>query len=85
MDSDRLFASVLLCWRPTLKVKPFFGSKTSDRPEPFVGQAQRRIVDQCIAEELRRLIVGGHVVIEIVRQVEPAGGHAKLVARRVPS
>ena len=36
MESDRLVASVLLCWKPTLKLTLRFGSKTRATPAPLV-------------------------------------------------
>ena len=29
---------MLLCWNPTLKAKPFFGSKTAATPAPFAAR-----------------------------------------------
>ena len=85
MDSDRLVASVVALLETDFEVEAVLRIENQGQAGTVCRQAQSGIVHQRIAEELRRLIVCGHVVIEIVCQVEPAGGHRQVFARKVPS
>src|SRR4029077_19149118 len=45
------------------------------------GEAEHLVVYQRIADELRRLVVGEGVTVEVVRQVEPASGDPEALTK----
>ena len=73
----------LLC--AELEVEPVLRVIHRDDSRAVAREAQHGIIDQRIADELRGLIIGGGVLVVLVREVQSAEAHAKTLPEELRS